>query len=105
MFEKEDLYVKNEEILFQEADELTEMEKKIHKLETQLKEKGHESNLLDYKLRQMARDNYISNGFINPDIGVTCGILSQSAIKAVAQPIYLNSNNNKALSRYLNHDV
>jgi hypothetical protein len=40
--------------------------------------------LLDFKLRKMARNNFIENGYIKPDGGPTQGLLSTAAIKAVA---------------------
>ena len=44
-----------------------------------MKEKTQENNLLDFKLRDMARNTEIDNGFLKPHSGIHLGLLSQNA--------------------------
>lgn len=52
------------------------MENHLINLELKLKEKKQENNLLDYKLREMARINDSENKFIRPNGGLHNGLLS-----------------------------
>ena len=48
-------------------------------MEIKMKEKTQENNLLDFKLRDMARNTEIDNGFLKPHSGIHLGLLSQNA--------------------------
>ena len=57
IFEKEDKFLENEQKLKNEDQQLRDLEQELLNLETKLKEKNQENNLLDFKLRDMARNN------------------------------------------------
>ena len=58
-------------------------------MELRLKEKSQESNLLDFKLRDMARNNETDLGFLKPHSGIHSGILSDPAGVALGPTISL----------------
>ena len=58
-------------------------------MELKLKEKSQESNLLDFKLRDMARNNDTELGFLKPHSGIHSGILSGHAGAALGPTISL----------------
>jgi len=55
---------------------LQELEIELREVENRVKEKNQESNLIDFKLREMARNNDTELGFIKPHAGLHSGILS-----------------------------
>ena len=89
IFEKEDRYVANEDKLKDQDTELTDLEQEVKQMELRLKERGQESNLLDFKLRDMARNNDTDLGFIKPHAGIHAGILSGHAGAALGPTISL----------------
>jgi predicted RNase H-like nuclease (RuvC/YqgF family) len=89
IFEKEDKYLNNEEKLKNEDKELAELEQEIKNMELKYKEKAQESNLLDFKLRQMVRNNDIDAGFLKPHPGIHAGVLSSQAGAALGSAITL----------------
>jgi hypothetical protein len=58
-------------------------------MEMKLKEKTQESNLLDFKLRTMVRNNDLENGFLKPHSGIHAGVLSSQAGMALGATITL----------------
>jgi hypothetical protein len=45
-------------------------------MEMRLKERGQESNMMDFKLREIVRKNDIDSGFLKPHSGIHAGMLS-----------------------------
>lgn len=56
-----------------------------------MKEKNQESNLIDFKLREMARNNDMDAGFLKPHSGINQGILSSYAGAALIPTINLTN--------------
>jgi hypothetical protein len=61
-------------------------------MEVRIKEKNQESNLLDFKLRDMARHNETEVGFLKPHSGIHSGLLSGVAALPLAPAISLTNN-------------
>ena len=89
IFEKEDKYINNEEKLKAEEKDILNLESELKNMEMKMKEKAQENNLLDFKLRDMARNNDIENGFLKPHSGIHSGILSGVAGASILQTIQL----------------
>ena len=68
-----------------------------------LKERGQESNLMDFKLREIVRKNDIDNGFLKPHSGIHAGVLSSQAGAALGSAIHIaNHRNMRSSSRNFN---
>jgi len=102
IFEKEDKYIENESALKQDDDEILELEVELRQLENKIKERTQESNLADFKLRDMARSNDIELGFIKPHAGIHSGILSTTAGEALGQAISLANQSIYKRSPHIN---
>ena len=63
-------------------------------MEIKMKEKSQESNLLDFKLREMARISDM--GFIKPHAGIHQGLLSNEVGQVLGSTVSLANNNVKA---------
>jgi len=61
-------------------------------MELRLKEKNQESNLLDFKLRDMARHNETEVGFLKPHSGIHSGLLHGASALPLAAAIPLTNN-------------
>ena len=111
IFEKEDKFLENEQKLKQEDQQLQIQEQELLALEARLKEKNQENNLLDFKLREVARNNDSQAGYLKPHSGIHQGILSQAAGQVLSQPISLaNKVVNKSVQqssygKFLNQSV
>lgn len=110
IFEKEDKFLENEQKLKNEDQQLRDLEQELLNLESRLKEKNQENNLLDFKLREMARNNDEQPGFLKPHSGIHQGILSQAAGQVLSQPIslannYLTKSLQKSNYGFLNNSV
>ena len=102
IFEKEDKYIENETALKRDDDEILELELELRQFETKMKEKTQESNLADFKLREMARANDMELGFIKPHAGIHSGILSTTAGEALGQPIAFANQSTYKRSPHMN---
>ena len=59
IYEKEERVVENESTLKQEDQQIQDLENEIRVLEQQMKEKQQENNLMDFKLRDLARNETV----------------------------------------------
>lgn len=105
IFEKEDKFLENEQKLKNEDQQLQDLEVELLNLEQKLKEKNQENNLLDFKLRDMARSNDEGPGYLKPHPGIHQGILSSAAGQVLNQPISLANNYLKSNYGFLNSSV
>jgi len=92
IFEKEDKYLETDQKLKEEDQQLLDLEQEVRAMELRLKEKNQESNLLDFKLRDMARHNETEVGFLKPHSGIHSGLLSGAAALPLAPAISLTNN-------------
>mmetsp|Transcript_30532 Transcript_30532/g.46806 ORF Transcript_30532/g.46806 Transcript_30532/m.46806 type:complete len:82 (-) Transcript_30532:411-656(-) len=56
IFEKEDKFLTNEEKLKTEEKNLLTLEEELNAMRVKVKEKAQENNLIDFKIRTLARD-------------------------------------------------
>ena len=63
-------------------------------MEMKLKERGQESNLMDFKLRDIVRKNDMDQGFLKPHSGIHAGVLSSQAGAALGSAIHIANNRN-----------
>ena len=63
-----------------------------------MKEKQQENNLMDFKLREMARNEAVA-GFIKPHSGVNLGMLNKELTTALGPTIKLVNSNAKRNAR------
>lgn len=89
IFEKEDKALENENKLKQEEQAILKMEKELREMEAKLKEKKQENNLLDFKLRDMARVNDSEVKFIRPHAGVHKGLLNNNLNLPLASTLFI----------------
>ena len=69
VFEKDDQFLENEKKLKNEDLALRNLEEELLMIEQRLKEKNQENNLVDFKLRQVVRNNQ-EIGFLKPHSGI-----------------------------------
>ena len=69
VFEKDDQFVENQKKLKNEDLALRNLEEELLRIEQRLKEKNQENNLVDFKLRQVVRNNQ-EIGFLKPHSGI-----------------------------------
>lgn len=74
-------------------------------MEQQIKEKNQENNLLDFKLRDIARINESNAGYIKPHAGIHSGILSKDLMPVVAPTLGLKSNRGGARNHVISQSL
>ena len=75
----------------QEDLQIQKLEKELREMEARLKEKKQENNLLDFKLRDMARVNDSEVKFIRPNAGVHKGLLNNNLNLPLAQTLFMQN--------------